>query len=247
MQFVAVTPCRLLDTRSSNPIPGGTFQTFNLPQLAQANGCAALSAAGTYSLNVTLVPIDHQPVYYLTIWPAGGTQPVVSTMNSLDGRVKANAAIVPAGASGAVSVYVTNTTNVVLDIDGYFAPATRATLAFYPLPPCRVADTRSIDYPQGLGTPHLSAGVARDFPMLSSTCIPTNVTPAAYSLNFTAVPYPQPGDPGLSGTMAHRTAAAESGVDTEQPDRDRCGQCGDCASRHGWRDHCCMPTTIPIC
>jgi hypothetical protein len=116
-------------------------------------------------------------------------------MNSLDGRVKANAAIVPAGASGAVSVYVTNTTNVVLDIDGYFAPATQSTLAFYPLPPCRVADTRSIYYPQGLGVPHLSAGVARDFPTLSSACIPTNVTPAAYSLNFTAVPYPQQGDP----------------------------------------------------
>jgi uncharacterized repeat protein (TIGR03803 family) len=195
LQFVAVTPCRLVDTRSSNPITGGTFQTFNLPQLAQANGCAALNAAGTYSLNVTLVPIEHHPVSYLTIWPAGGTQPVVSTMNSLDGRVKANAAIVPAGASGAVSVYVTNTTNVVLDIDGYFAPATQSTLAFYPLPPCRVADTRSIHYPQGLGAPQLSAGVARDFPMLSSTCIPTNVTPAAYSLNFTAVPYPHQGDP----------------------------------------------------
>jgi len=195
LQFVAVTPCRLVDTRSSNPISGGTFQTFNLPQLAQANGCAALNAAGAYSLNVTLVPIDHQHVSYLTIWPADGTRPVVSTMNSLDGRVKANAAIVPAGASGAVSVYVTNTTNVVLDIDGYFAPATQSTLAFYSLPPCRVADTRSIHFPQGLGAPQLSAGVARDFPMLSSTCIPTNVTPAAYSLNFTAVPYPQQGDP----------------------------------------------------
>ena len=43
-------------------------------------------------------------------------------MNSIDGRIKANAAIVPAGASGAVSVYVTNTTDVVIDIDGYFAP-----------------------------------------------------------------------------------------------------------------------------
>ena len=28
----------------------------------------------------------------------------------------------PAGTQGAVSVYVTNTTDVVLDIDGYFAP-----------------------------------------------------------------------------------------------------------------------------
>ena len=36
-------------------------------------------------------------------------------MNSLDGRVKANAAIVPAGTSGAVSVYVTDTTDVIVD------------------------------------------------------------------------------------------------------------------------------------
>ncbi len=44
-------------------------------------------------------------------------------MNSPDGRIKANAAIVPAGADGAVSVYVTDTTDVILDIDGYFTPA----------------------------------------------------------------------------------------------------------------------------
>jgi hypothetical protein len=34
----------------------------------------------------------------------------------------ANAAIVPAGTAGAVDVYVTNPTQVILDIDGYFAP-----------------------------------------------------------------------------------------------------------------------------
>ena len=49
--------------------------------------------------------------------------PVVSTLNSLDGRTKANAAIVPTGASASVSVYVTDTTDVILDIDGYFVPA----------------------------------------------------------------------------------------------------------------------------
>ena len=57
------------------------------------------------------------------MWPTGEDQPLVSTLNSLDGRIKANAAIVPAGTSGGVSVYASNTTDVVLDIDGYFAPA----------------------------------------------------------------------------------------------------------------------------
>jgi hypothetical protein len=37
---------------------------------------------------------------YLTLWPTGQTQPYVSTLNS-DGRVKANAAIVLAGATNA--------------------------------------------------------------------------------------------------------------------------------------------------
>jgi hypothetical protein len=44
-------------------------------------------------------------------------------MNSLDGRIKANAAIVLGGGDGSVNVYVTNTTDVVLDINGYFAPS----------------------------------------------------------------------------------------------------------------------------
>ena len=115
LRLVAVAPCRLVDTRPSNggggPITGGTFQSFDLRSLAQSGKfCPGfdLSAAAAYSLNVTLVPSG--PVGYLTIWPTGQPQPVVSTMNSPDGRVKANAAIVPAGTNGKVNVYVSNTT-----------------------------------------------------------------------------------------------------------------------------------------
>ena len=46
---------------------------------------------------------------YLTLWPTGETQPYVSTLNS-DGRVKANAAITPAGTNGGVSVFVSDAT-----------------------------------------------------------------------------------------------------------------------------------------
>jgi hypothetical protein len=73
-------------------------------------------------------------------WP---TEAPGSTLNS-DGRVKANAAIVPAGNNGgSVSVFATDTTNVLLDIAGYFAPVSSSTLPFYSLPPCRIADTRN--------------------------------------------------------------------------------------------------------
>ena len=194
VQFVPVTPCRLVDTRQSqggSTIQGGTFETFNLPQLAQQSqncGNLDLSLATGYSLNPAVVP--QGPLGYLTIWPAGRPQPPVATTNSLDGRVKANAAIVQGGASEAINVFASNTTDVVIDIDGYFAPPSQSTLVFNGLTPCRVVDTRDSTKPPGLGPPFMPGGVARDFPVLTSPCflfLPT--FPAAYSFNVTAVPH----------------------------------------------------------
>ncbi len=56
--------------------------------------------------------------------------------------------------------------------------------------PARDADTRDANFPQGLGPPYLSGGAERDLPISPSSCIPTGVSPSAYSLNFTAIPYP---------------------------------------------------------
>jgi uncharacterized repeat protein (TIGR03803 family) len=185
LQFVPVPPCRLVDTRNGNPIQGGTSQSFIVPQLG---GCGIPTSAAAYSLNVTVVP--HGPLGYLTIWPNGEIQPYVSTMNSPDGRIKANAAIVPSGNS-AVSVYVTNTTDLILDIDGYFAPAGSGSYQFYTLTPCRVVDTRDPSKPQGLGPPSLPAQQARDFPVLTSPCLQNlPQQPQAYSFNVTVVPNP---------------------------------------------------------
>ena len=120
------------------------------------------------------------------MWPTGQSQPVVSTLNSPDGRIKSNAAIVPAGTGGAVSVFASNATDAILDINGYFDSYTDpSALQFYPLTPCRVVDTRN---PTGsLGGPSLQAAQSRSFPIVSSACnIPGNAL--AYSLNFTAIP-----------------------------------------------------------
>jgi hypothetical protein len=182
LQFSAVTPCRLLDTRQTgNPLEGGVAQNFAIPQLGN---CNIPSTATAYSLNVTVVPRGY--LGYLTIWPAGLAQPNISTMNSLDGRIKANAAIVPAGTSDAISVFASNTTDLVLDIDGYFEPASGQTLQFYPLKPCRVLDTRSSN--GDLGGPNLQSGQERSFPVLESNCQIPNAA-QAYSMNFTVVPY----------------------------------------------------------
>jgi YVTN family beta-propeller protein len=187
VQFLPVTPCRVADTRQTNGpfggpyLGGGTSRSFAVPQ----SSCDIPSTAIAYSLNVTVVPVQGHALEYLTIWPTGLPQPLISTLNSLDGRVKANAAIVPAGAGGAVSVYATDSTNVILDINGYFQLPASSTLQFYPLTPCRVVDTRNA--PGELGGPYLQGAQERDFPVLSSTCqIPSNAQ--AYSMNITVVP-----------------------------------------------------------
>jgi uncharacterized repeat protein (TIGR01451 family) len=186
LRFVPVTPCRIADTRSvTGPFGGpalgaGSNRDFAVP----SSNCGIPASAAAYSLNVTVVPLG--PLSYLSIWPTGQSQPLVSTLNSLDGRIKANAAIVPAGLNGALTVHVTDPTQVVLDINGYFVPASPVqNLAFYPVTPCRIADTRS---PTGsFGGPSLAGGVSRTFPVPSSSCgIPA--TAQAYSLNMTVVP-----------------------------------------------------------
>jgi hypothetical protein len=188
LQFYPVTPCRVADTRNvpgplGQPVvAGGTERSF--PVLASA--CGIPSTAQAYSLNVTIVP--KEGLGYLTLFPTGTPRPFVSTMNSLDGRVKANAALVPAGVGGAVSVFVTNTTEVVLDINGYFAPPTQQPndggLLFYPIAPCRVLDTRNPTGPQG--GPQLAGLSSRTVTVAGYCSIPAAAK--AYSTSLTAVP-----------------------------------------------------------
>ena len=99
---------------------GGSSNSQSADTLPVQASCGIPATAAAYSMNITVVP--EGMLSYLTTRPTGSGQPLVSTLNSFDGSVVANAAIEPAGTGGAVSVFVTNQTNVVLDINGYFAP-----------------------------------------------------------------------------------------------------------------------------
>ncbi len=186
LQFVPVTPCRVVDTRGPDgplagpAIQGGTFRSFPITQ----GSCNIPSTAAAYLLNVTVVPQGQ--LSSLTVYPTGEDPGVTITLVSLDGRVKSDAAITPAGTNQAINVYAANTTNVVLDIAGYFAPASRSTLAYYPLTPCRVIDTRNPNGP--LGGPFLNGGEERDFPILQATTCNIPASARAYSFNVAALP-----------------------------------------------------------
>jgi outer membrane protein assembly factor BamB len=197
LAFYPLTPCRVADTRSF----GGFTGAFGPPTMTAgeardfpmtSSSCNIPSSAQAYALNMTVSPAT--TLEYLTTWPTGGTFPIVSTLNDLSGGLLANAAIVPAGTNGDIEVYVTNVTDVIIDINGYFAPPGNAgALYFYPLTPCRVADTRSYGgFTGSFGPPSMGADTARDFPVLSSPCTVAAQSAQAYSLNITGWP---PGTP----------------------------------------------------
>ena len=219
LRFVPVTPCRIADTRgATGPFGGPNLAASVSRDFTIQGSCGIPANAQAYSLNLTVVPLG--PLGFLSAWPAGQPQPGVSTLNSLDGRIKANAAIVPAGTGGAITLFANQPTDAIIDINGYFVPAIgNANLAFYPLTPCRIADTRL-----GTGTfagPALAPSVSRSFPVLSSVCgIPANAQ--AYALNLTAIPstgtlgflsawpagLPQPGSSTLNAPTGAITANA---------------------------------------
>jgi hypothetical protein len=116
---------------------GNATRTFPI----LSSPCNVPSTAQAYSLNYTSVPNGF--LAFLTTWPTGVSQPLVSTLNAPTGTVTANGAIVPAGTSGSIDVFVTHNSNLVIDINGYFAPPGPGGLALYTLTPCRVLDTRN--------------------------------------------------------------------------------------------------------
>lgn len=182
LRFVPLSPCRVADTRVSGP----AISPHSSRDFTVGGTCGIPLAAAAFSLNVTAIPPGI--LGYISVWPKGQPQPLVSTLNSLDGRIKANAAIVPAGTDGMISIYSTDNTDIVLDVNGYFVDVNTNpnALAFFKLPPCRVADTRNST--AALGGPALVAAQARSLPVLSSNCnIPA--TAQAYSLNMTVAPH----------------------------------------------------------
>jgi hypothetical protein len=126
--FVAMPPCRVVDTRT---IGQGLTGAFGPPSLAagavrtfpvlSSTTCTIPAVAQAYSFEITVVPPG--PLAYLTAFPTGQSAPVAAiTVESPQGFMASNTGIIPAGANGSVDVYANNPTDVVIDINGYYAP-----------------------------------------------------------------------------------------------------------------------------
>lgn len=184
LHFVPISPCRIADTRENVSAFGGpAFETGESREyLIAVSQCKIPMEAVAFSLNATVVPL--KALRWLTIWPADQDQPFVSTLNSLDGRTKANGLLVKGSPSTAIKVFASEPTHLVLDVTGYFIDDS-SQLLYHPLNPCRVLDTRpSLNSPTGASVPGNTELVVN---IASSDCGISH-SAKAYSLNFTAVP-----------------------------------------------------------
>ena len=133
--FVPIKPCRLADTRPSQPYPAlGTTPLAPLtPRTLPIAGSCGVENTGflfpgpeAFSLNVTVVPPSGTTGGYLLVYPNPITPiPLVASFTWNPGAsYQSNAVISAASQGGSVNVVANATTDVVIDINGYYAAPT---------------------------------------------------------------------------------------------------------------------------
>jgi spore germination protein YaaH len=123
LRFVPVTPQRLLDSRAGNGL-SGKFKAKVARAVPMAGRISLPSSAKAISANLTVV----NETSSWAVWAGPNTlaNPTTSTINFLRGDVKANNLTVGLRSTGSVSLmYLSSpgrTTDLVLDVTGYFVP-----------------------------------------------------------------------------------------------------------------------------
>lgn len=150
--FPLPAPVRLLDTRAgatacsqpNAPIAGGTSRTQ-----PGRNLCTIPANAVALTGNITTV---NSGGGFLTLFPSNAEQPTVANSNYGANEIINNVFTVGLGADGAFKIFALNTTDVVVDVTGFYAPPSPGGLYFHPLPkPIRLLETRAGQ--QGCNTP----------------------------------------------------------------------------------------------
>ena len=124
VDFTAVTPVRVLDTRDgtgvvgSRPGPLGRGAVIELVVVGE-NGVPADAKA--VLLNVTITEATGPG--FVTAWPCGKPRPTASFLNFVRGVDRANLTSVRIGDGGKVCLFVQTGTQVVADLSGYYTLA----------------------------------------------------------------------------------------------------------------------------
>jgi hypothetical protein len=172
---VMPAPVRAVDTRN---LPGklGAGRMLTVP-IAGANGVPADATAAL----VSLTAVEPCSVTFLTAFPCGSTLPLASVVNANALSTVANSAVVRLG-GGALCVYTSQPTDVLVDVSGWIGPA---GLESTPLAPLRLVDTRP-GQQQALSVPQERLGAGGALTVDLSPLAGSDPNGAAASVNVTA-------------------------------------------------------------
>ncbi|AUG79767.1 hypothetical protein CFP65_5054 [Kitasatospora sp. MMS16-BH015] len=133
-RFSAVSPNRLLDTRTSTPL------VANETRAVKVRGVGGVPADATaVVLNLTSTGSDKGG--FLTASPGWSATVGTSNLNFTAGQTVANQVVVPIGLDGKVYIYNhTGRAHVVADVFGYYGSS--GSSLFTPVVPTRLVDTR---------------------------------------------------------------------------------------------------------
>ena len=128
--YTPLAPCRIVDTRViGGPITGGTSRgfhgytstNFSAQGGTSSSDCGIPANPSALMINVTVV--SPTAPGYLTVFPFGTTQPLASNLNYGIGTVAGNeiaAKMTIGSATDEFSVFAFGSTNIVVDVVGYF-------------------------------------------------------------------------------------------------------------------------------
>lgn len=172
--YVAVSPCRIVDTRAGGgAMAAGSTRSFVVSsttgfpaQGGKSGGCGLPASATSVSISMVAVGPGHSG--YLSAWPAGTAKPSASVLNYpavADTSTGLTITIKPNVAAGAAQLSVFTSggpTHLVIDVAGYYVPQMHGMVA---------------PAPSGSTTASIYAGSVR---IVSAT----NPSPGVYQVKF---------------------------------------------------------------
>jgi Repeat of unknown function (DUF5650) len=177
-----IKPTRSLDSRSgAKPRAGATVDV-------KITGAGEIPLTGVSAAIVNFTATQTADAGFFTLYPKGESIPNVSNLN-VNGanQTIANAAIVPVGADGSISIYTQNGAHLLLDVVGYYTDATADSSAaglFVAQPAARKLDTRNASKPAAGSTATVNLGVPAAAASAVINLTLTDTTAAGYGTAF---------------------------------------------------------------
>ena len=117
-QLTAMTPARLLDTRTDG---GASHPVGQTPLILPVLGQKGIPSTGVVAVALNVTATEPTINGFVSVYPSGESLPTASNLNTVAGVTRANLVIAKVGADGAVAMFNSaGTTHLIADVVGYF-------------------------------------------------------------------------------------------------------------------------------